>query len=96
MEYNVTRSTHQKPRTGVCNPRRGSIYLSVSLRAGKVLMTGLLIGHIYITEQSRKAPEVALALFWTSKLDILHLKKKKQKMQRGKAMFARLFFFSGM
>lgn len=53
--------------------------MSVSLRAGKVLATGLLIGHIYVTGPSRKAPEVALALFRTSKSDILHLKKKKKK-----------------
>ena len=56
-------------------------------------MTGLLIGHIYITEQSRKAPEVALALFWTSKLDILHLKKKNKKCSEGKQCLLACSFF---
>ena len=60
-------------------------------------MTGLLNGQIYITGPRRKALELALALFWTAKSDILHLKKKKKKKtQRGKAIFACLFFFSGM
>ena len=56
--------------------------MSVSLRAGKVLATGLLIGHIYVAGPSRKAPEVALALFRTSKSDILHLKKKPENAAR--------------
>lgn len=41
-------------------------------------MTGLLNGQIYITGPRRKALELALALFWTAKSDILHLKKKKK------------------
>lgn len=56
-------------------------------------MTGLLIGHIYITEQSRKAPEVALALFWTSKLDILHLKKKTKNAARESNVCSLVLFF---
>lgn len=61
-------------------------------------MTDLLNGQIYVTGPRRKALELALALFWTAKSDLLHLKKKQKtnKTQRGKAIFACLFFFSGM
>lgn len=58
-------------------------------------MTGLLNGQIYITGPRRKALELALALFWTAKSDILHLKKKKKKQNRseGKQSLLACSFF---
>ena len=47
-------------------------------------MTGLLNGQIYITGPRRKALELALALFWTAKSDILQLKKKKKNKTAGR------------
>lgn len=56
-------------------------------------MKSLLIGHIYVTGRSRKALEVALALFWTSKSDILHLKKKPKNAARESNVCLLVLFF---
>lgn len=44
-------------------------------------MTDLLNGQIYVTGPRRKVLELALALFWIAKSDLLHLKKKTKNQQ---------------
>lgn len=58
-------------------------------------LTGLLNGQIYITGLRRKALELALALFWIAKSDLLHLKKKTKTTKRseGKQSLLACSFF---
>lgn len=58
-------------------------------------MTDLLNGQIYVTGPRRKALELALALFWTAKSDLLHLKKNKKPTKRseGKQSLLACSFF---